>query len=82
MPEIYLCAAALDASPLLSETNNEAVVIAEVESALINQAIEKEAQLAIKSARSQVDDADRADGDAVMDTQTLLKQTLKQLSGF
>ena len=78
-----LSLATLDASHLLSETNNEAVVIAEVESALISLGYrEKEAQLAIKSARSQVDDADRADGDAVMDTQTLLKRTLKQLSGF
>lgn len=54
---------------------HEGSIIAEVEGALISLGYkEKEAQLAIKAAKSQ--------GDSFADTQSLLKATLKQLSSF
>ena len=56
-------------------SSNEGSIIAEVEGALISLGYkEKEAQLAIKAAKSK--------GDTFTDTQGLLKATLQQLSGF
>lgn len=57
-------------------TNTEGVMIAEVEAALLSLGYrDKEAQQAIKAARADADDS-------ILDTQQLLKATLKQLSNF
>lgn len=59
--------------PMVSESSNEAVVIAEVEAALVALGYrDKEAQAAIKLAKSQLGEA--------LTTQTLLKAALKSLA--
>ena len=62
-------------TPQETTISHEGSIIAEVEGALISLGYkEKEAQLAIKAAKSK--------GDTFADTQGLLKATLQQLSGF
>ena len=61
--------------PQQTAVSHDGSIIAEVEGALISLGYkEKEAQLAIKAAKSK--------GDTFADTQGLLKATLQQLSGF
>ena len=65
----------LEYIPQSVQVSHEGSIIAEVEGALISLGYkEKEAQLAIKAAKS--------NGDIFEDTQGLLKATLQQLSGF
>ena len=65
----------LEYIPQSVQMSHEGSIIAEVEGALISLGYkEKEAQLAIKAAKS--------NGDIFEDTQGLLKATLQQLSGF
>lgn len=64
-------------NPISSAAGSEGVILAEVESALISLGYrDKEAQKAIKAAR------DTEAGQNIVDTQSLLKLTLKQLSNF
>ncbi|GAF54077.1 Holliday junction branch migration protein RuvA [Psychrobacter sp. JCM 18900] len=66
---------AFELTPQETTISHEGSIIAEVEGALISLGYkEKEAQLAIKAAKSK--------GDTFADTQGLLKATLQQLSGF
>ncbi|WP_296403521.1 Holliday junction branch migration protein RuvA [Psychrobacter sp.] len=63
--------------PIKNIASSEAVIVAEVESALVSLGYrDKEAQNAIKAARA------TESGQALVDTQSLLKLTLKQLSNF
>ena len=64
-------------SGLNSTAGNEGIILAEVESALISLGYrDKEAQKAIKAAR------ETEAGQNIIDTQSLLKLTLQQLSNF
>lgn len=69
--------ASIDINPLLPlDSSNEAVIIAEVEAGLVALGYrDKEAQAAIKLAKSQL-------GDETITTQNLLKLALKSLSSF
>jgi Holliday junction DNA helicase RuvA len=75
LKNIEVDSSALELTPQRATVSHEGSIIAEVEGALMSLGYkEKEAQQAIKAAKSK--------GDTFADTQGLLKATLQQLSGF